>query len=75
MCEAVSAQGGGQQEEDVERKQRKPRCSQGNGSGWLGSFLVAWSITQRCVTAGDAHRVKLAGAELLVARRSNETSS
>jgi len=74
-CEGVSAEGGGRQEEDVESKHWEPWRGQGDGSGRLWSLLLAWSIAQRGVAAGDAHWVELAGAELLVARRSDETSS
>lgn len=55
VCEGLSAQGGGQQEEDVERKHRVMRRGQGDGSRVLGSFLLARSVTQRCVAAGDAN--------------------
>ena len=70
---ALSAQGGGQQ--DVEREHREPCGAQGNAGRRRGAFLLPWPVTQRRVAAGDAHRVQLAGAELLVARGGDETGS
>lgn len=69
----LSAQGGGQQ--DVEGEHREPRGAQGNAGRRRGAFLLPRPVTQRRVAAGDAHRVQLAGAELLVARGGDETGS
>ena len=70
---ALSAQGGGQQ--DVEREHGEPRGAQGNAGRRRRAFLLPRPVTQRRVAAGDAHRVQLAGAELLVARGGDETGS
>lgn len=75
MCEGLSAQGAGQQEEDGEKEHRELRRGEGDGSRRLWAFLLAWPIAQWCVTAGDAHRVELAGAELLVSRGSDKAGS
>lgn len=63
------------EEERVQSRSQEPGGGQGYGGGELGSFLLPWAVAQRGVAAGDAHRVELSGAELLVARRSNETGS
>jgi len=69
----VSAQCGGQEDNNGEREH-----GQGNGRRRrrrLRSFLLPRPVTQRRVAAGDAHRVELAGAELLVAGRGDEAGS
>lgn len=72
--EVLSAQGG-EEEEEQDGEGTGPRWSDARGAGLRGAFLLAGSVTQRRVAAGDAHGVELAGAELLVARGGDETGS
>lgn len=69
----LSAQRGHQKDAEGEHREQRRTC--GNGGRRLRPPLLPRPVAQRRVAAGDAHRVELAGAELLVAGRSDQTGS
>lgn len=75
LHKGVSAQDRGQQQENKDGTRGELQRVYGDGRRRLRPFLLAGSVTQRRVAAGDAHGVELARTELLVARGSDKTGS
>lgn len=70
----LSAQRRGR-EADGEHQHQQPRRARRHAGRRLRAFLLARPVAERRVAAGDAHRVELAGAELLVAGGGDQTGS
>ena len=65
-------------EEEEEEEERREEGMGGGGGGGRGgdlALLQLGPVAQGAVTAGDAHRVELARAELLVPGGGDETGS